>query len=92
MNMRVQQQSEPKLNVYLVPKLEAATEAWYAARYAYQHEAGKGQQDAYESATNILGQAISHWQDEQPELAEQFGLWFISHQEVWSEPSAYNEH
>jgi hypothetical protein len=41
-------------------------------------------QDAYCKATDELGQAFTHWQTEQPELAQQFGFWFDSHKERWA--------
>jgi hypothetical protein len=66
------------------PSLDAATAAWKAARHRFQNEGGREQRDAYMNATDELGQAISRWQAEHPAVAEQFGFWFLSHQELWS--------
>jgi hypothetical protein len=76
MSRKSQKQSELASHTCLAPSLEAATAAWYAARHRFQNEAGEEQRDAYMKVTDELGQAIAAWHAEQPELAEQFSLWF----------------
>jgi hypothetical protein len=78
------QQIEVKMDVGLVSNLEAGVAAWCAATHQFQNEPYKNHRDEYNAATDVLGQRLSMWQCEEPELAEQFGLWFMSHQEVWS--------
>jgi hypothetical protein len=76
-------QTEPTQDVHFTPSLDAAIAAWLAARYAFLNKSSKSYRDAYEAARNLLGLSFSRC-FEQPELAEECGLWFISHPEVWS--------
>jgi hypothetical protein len=71
--------SELVPGVHLSASIRTATEAWYEARHRFQHEAGKEQRDAYDAATNKLGQSLSEWQTANPELAEQIRFWFLAH-------------
>jgi hypothetical protein len=65
----------------ITPNLDLAIWVWNEALSACQHKLGEHYLDDYMKATDELGQAISQWQSEQPELAEQFRLWFKSHWE-----------
>jgi hypothetical protein len=60
--------------------LEKAIFIWSEARSACQHKLGEHYLDDYMKATDELGQAVGCWATEQPALAEQFRLWFNSHQ------------
>lgn len=77
------QHNEMKVNVFFSPSLNAAIAAWYAARHAYQNETCKNHLDAYMKFSDQLGQAIAAFQSARPALAEQVGLWFLGHQEIW---------
>jgi transposase len=79
MKKKTKQQSEQTQDVRISPSLDTAIAAWIAARHSFQSEPLKHNKNAYMEATDELGQAISQWQDEQPELAEQFALFFASH-------------
>ncbi len=81
---RVQRQNERTRESHFSPNLDSAIQAWLVSRLQFQNQAGDEQRDAYMKFTDKLGQSISLWQVEQPELAEQFGLWFLSHLEAWS--------
>ena len=93
MRVRALLQDEQTQDALFSTSLDAAIAAWLVARHAFQNEAGERQRDKYEATTNELGQAIAAWRAEQPEIAEQFGWWFLSHQEVWSvrEPDGASE-
>jgi hypothetical protein len=73
------QHNEERHDVRFSPTLDAAIAAWKKTRHEFENERSKNHQDTYMKATDELGQAISQWQGEQPELAEQFGSWFESH-------------
>jgi hypothetical protein len=66
------------------PSLNAAIAAWNLARQRFQNESSKENLNAYETARNVLGQAISHWQIANPALVGEFRLWTDSHPECWS--------
>jgi len=66
----------------LPASLENAITAWNRARHAVQDEPCMENRNGYEVSTNQLGQAISQWRTEQPDLFEQFGFWFESQ---WSD-------
>ena len=79
MRQRAQHKTEVKSNVCFAPSHETAILAWCVAWHAYHSEPSKNNLDAYNAATNELGQAFSQWHTEQPELFEQFRLWLIAH-------------
>ena len=72
-------QNPALVNTSISPRLEAAIRNWYQARYQFELESTKHNQDSYEIAFNELGQTISLWKIEQPELFEQFRFWFSAH-------------
>jgi hypothetical protein len=88
MNCHVKQQIEFSSLFSRTPSLEAAVKDWYTARHRYQCEPLKEHRHSYNAATDELGQSIAAWQADEPGLAEQFGLWFLSHQDVWSADGA----
>lgn len=63
------------------PCLEAAILNWNKAFHNYSAQPSKGHQDTYCKRCDELGQSISRWQLQQPELVEQFRFWFRSHPE-----------
>jgi hypothetical protein len=81
MRQRAQHKTEVKSNVCFAPSHETAILAWCVAWHAYHSEPSKNNLDAYNAATNEVGQAFSQWQAEQPELFEKFRLWLIAHRE-----------
>ena len=84
MREQVKRQIEMKVDVFFSPSLNAAIAAWYSARHAYRNEPSKSHRDNYMKFSDELGWAIAAFQSARPALAEQFGRWFLSHQEVWS--------
>jgi hypothetical protein len=70
------QQNEHTKDVHISPSLDTAIAAWIAARHSFQSEPLKHNQNAYMEATDELGQAISAWAAEQPEVADEFATWF----------------
>jgi hypothetical protein len=76
-----QQITAPMPDVTLSLQLQRAVETWYEARHRYQVVPMTQQHDAYNKATDELGQAFSQWKVEQPELIEQLRLWFATHPE-----------
>jgi hypothetical protein len=70
-----QQQTALTPDANLSPHLQRTMETWYAARHRFQIEPVRQNCDAYDAATNALGQAFLRWKVEQPELFEQFRLW-----------------
>ena len=60
--------------------LEEAIFVWYEALSACRHKLGEHYQADYARACDELGQAVGHWATEQPELVEQFRLWFQAHE------------
>ena len=83
MNSDSKQQTEMKVDVFFSPSFNAAIAAWYAARHAFENEPSRNHLDAYMKFSDELGQAIAAFQSSRPALAEQFGRWFLGHQEVW---------
>jgi hypothetical protein len=75
------EQDPMPINPSICPQFEAAIRNWYGARRQFQFEPSEQNQDSYEMAFNELGQDISFWKLEQPELFEQFNLWFSTHAE-----------
>ena len=75
------------------PCLEAAILNWYGALHKCQSRPSREHRGEYCQRCDELGQSIVRWQAQQPELVEQFGSWFLSHQEVWSvhEPDGASE-
>jgi hypothetical protein len=73
------QTKQLKMDAWLSPSLKSATRAWNVARHRYQIEPIREHLNGYDAATNVLGQAISLWRAEQPELVEQFRFWFAAH-------------
>lgn len=76
MKEQSKQQPDPTKNVHFLPTLDAAIAVWETSRQAFQNEAGKEVRCAYMKATDELGQAISAWAAEQPEVADEFATWF----------------
>ncbi len=66
------------------PCLEAAIINWNREFHNFQTQPSREHRGEYVKRCDELGQSISRWQVQQPELAEQFGYWFLSHQEIWS--------
>ncbi len=64
--------------------LEAAILNWTFAFHKCQTQPSREHLSEYAKRCDELGQSIARWQAQQPELVEQFGLWFLSHQDVWS--------
>jgi len=81
---KAEQPNEMKVDVFFSPNLTAAIAAWYSARHAYVNEPCRNHFDSYMLFSHELGLAIAAFQSARPALAEQFGRWFLSHQEVWS--------
>lgn len=75
MTDRCEDHTEPTQGFQLVPDLGTAITTWHLARHRFQNERQKEYQDAYMKATDELGQSISAWQAEQPELFEQLRFW-----------------
>lgn len=65
------------------PCIEAAILNWYSAFRNYRAQPSREHQGEYCRESHRLGQSISRWQAQQPELVQQFGYWFDSHREVW---------
>ena len=84
MNSHSKEQTKLILGGGHVPRLEAAILNWNMAFNKCQSQPSSEHQGEYVKRCDELGQSISRWQAQQPELVEQFGLWFLSHQEVWS--------
>jgi hypothetical protein len=81
MNRRIQKQSESVATLCLSPNLGGEIINWQKARIAFQHQRTKGNQDYYCRCSDELGQALCRWRVEQPELYEQFKMFFQSHPE-----------
>lgn len=81
MTDRCEDQTELTQEFNLAPGLAGAISKWYKARYAFQHERCRQHQDAYDAATNELGQAFSVWSAQLPEFFPQLRLWLNSHPE-----------
>jgi hypothetical protein len=94
MKKKAFEQNEQTQNVQFTPNLDAAMAAWEAAWRAFENDAGKEQRDRYIAATDSLGHAIAAFQSARPALAEQLGLWFLAHRELWSagEPDGASDH
>lgn len=75
------QNNELTLDARLAPSFENAVTTWHVARHRFQNEPMRQHQNAYDKATDELGQAFSEWKAEQPELFEQFKMFFQSHPE-----------
>lgn len=67
------------MDMSITPHLKTAIHNWFEAMRQFQVEPALQNQNRYEIATNELGQAISQWRVEQPELFEQFKFWFCAH-------------
>lgn len=65
------------------PCIEAAIMNWNMAFHKCQTQPSREHQGEYVKRCDELGQSIARWQAQQPELVEQFGYWFLAHQEVW---------
>jgi len=63
-------------DVHFSPGLDVAIAAWKKAGHEFENERSNNHQDAYMKATDELGQAISAWVAEQPEVADEFATWF----------------
>lgn len=80
MNRRAKNRTDGMtLGDFYAPSLEKAIENWSIARRAVEDEPCMEHRNGYEVANNKLGQAISRWSVERPELVEQFRFWFAAH-------------
>lgn len=61
------------------PCLEAAIINWNRAFHKCQTQPSKEHLGEYVQRCYQLGESISRWQVQQPELVEQFGFWFRAH-------------
>jgi hypothetical protein len=84
MNNDSKEQTKLALVGVHAPCLEAAILNWNMALHKCQTQPSNEQLGEYCKRCDELGRSIARWQAQQPELVEQFGLWFLSHQEVWS--------
>jgi regulator of sigma D len=67
MKSKYAEQSELRLDVQLVPRLEAATDQWLAARDKFKMEPSDEYQSDYEVTLNDLGAA---WGERYPEATD----------------------
>jgi hypothetical protein len=81
MSRRTHAHSKSVANLCLSPNLGGEIMNWNKARIDFQHNPAKVNRDYYCKCCDELGQAISQWSATQPELFEQFKLWFESHPE-----------
>jgi hypothetical protein len=79
MTDRCKDHAELTQEFHLAPNLATAISEWDTARHGFQNGRGMEHQDAYCKATDELGQAISRWRFEQPELFEQFKFRYEGH-------------
>lgn len=81
MSRRTHEQSKSVANLCLSPNLGGEIMNWNKARIDFQNNPAKVNRDYYCKCCGELGQAITQWSSAQPELFEQFKLWFESHPE-----------
>ncbi len=62
----------------LSPALGGEIIHWNKTRIEFERQWTKQNQDRYCKSCDELGQALCQWRVEQPELFEQFALWFQS--------------
>ena len=76
MNNRSKEQTILVLGGDQAPCLEAALINWNKAFHNFQTQPSREHQIDYCKRCDELGQSISRWQAQQPELVEQFGFYF----------------
>lgn len=79
MNSHSKQQTKLTLADH-APCLEAAILNWNKAFHSFHTQPSKEHQDAYCKRCDQLGQSIARWEGQQPDLVDQFRLWFRAHE------------